>query len=138
MKRILGSMFAVVGIVLLSGCGQTTAVPSASSTPTPTIVDQSNKGVNTNSGSQSGEVKTGEAAVNIQGFAFSPATLTIKKGTTVTWTNNDSAVHTIKSGTFNSGDLAKGASFKFTFETAGTFDYSCGVHPSMLGKIVVQ
>jgi plastocyanin len=77
-------------------------------------------------------------AVNIQNFAFSPATLTVKKGTAVTWTNSDSAPHQIKSDTFNSGQLSKGQSFSFTFNDTGTFDYSCSIHPSMTGKIIVE
>jgi plastocyanin len=77
-------------------------------------------------------------AVDIQNFAFSPATLTVKKGTTVTWTNNDSAAHQIKSTTFNSSQFGKGQTFSFTFNDAGTFDYSCAIHPSMLGKIIVE
>ncbi len=80
----------------------------------------------------------GSNMVNIQNFTFNPGTLTVKKGTTVTWTNNDPAQHQIKSATFNSGQLSKGQSFSFTFSDAGTFDYSCAIHPSMLGKIIVE
>lgn len=78
------------------------------------------------------------SAVNIQNFAFSPSSLTIKKGTTVTWTNNDATPHQIKSGTFNSVLLSKGQSYSFTFDNAGTFDYSCLPHPSMTAKIIVE
>ncbi len=76
--------------------------------------------------------------VNIQNFSFVPATLTIKKGTTVTWTNNDPVTHQLKSITFNSGLLSKGQNFSFTFNESGTFDYSCAIHPAMLGKIIVE
>ena len=77
-------------------------------------------------------------SVTIQGFAFSPAELKVKAGTTVTWINNDSVPHTIKSTTFNSATLARGEKFEFKFEKTGTFDYACGIHPSMQGKIVVE
>lgn len=77
-------------------------------------------------------------AVGIRNFAFDPATLTVKKGTTVTWTNQDSVPHQIKSGSFNSAALGNGQSFSFTFDETGTFDYSCAIHPSMLGRIIVQ
>lgn len=73
-------------------------------------------------------------------FSFSPKEVTIKKGTTVTWTNQDSAVHTVTSDTplFDSGDLAKGKSFSYTFSTAGTFAYHCIPHQAkMTGTIVV-
>lgn len=76
--------------------------------------------------------------VTIQNFAFNPGTLTVKQGTKVTWTNQDSATHKIKSATFNSGDLHQGDTFAFTFNTKGSFDYSCAIHPSMTGKIVVE
>jgi plastocyanin len=76
--------------------------------------------------------------VLIEGFAFKPATLTVKVGTTVTWLNNDSTAHNIKSDTFNSPMLNKGDKFEFTFSTTGTFDYICGVHPTMKGQIIVE
>jgi len=80
----------------------------------------------------------GAATVTIQGFAFNPATLTVKAGTTVKWTNEDSAPHKIASNSFNSENLNKGDSFEFTFENAGTYAYSCRIHPSMKGEIIVQ
>ena len=78
-------------------------------------------------------------AVAIADFAFSPATLTIATGDTVTWTNDDPAVHTATSttGAFDSGDLVQGASFSVTFDTPGTYDYLCTPHPTMTGQIVV-
>ncbi|HLE49436.1 MAG TPA: cupredoxin family copper-binding protein [Patescibacteria group bacterium] len=84
--------------------------------------------------------QTGEAAnvVNIQNFTFSPGALTVKAGTKVTWVNQDSVTHTIKSDTFNSSTLMKGDKFEFTFTEKGSFDYSCGLHPSMVGKVVVE
>lgn len=84
------------------------------------------------------QTKVEANAVTIQNFAFNPATLTVKQGTKVTWTNQDSAPHKIKSGTFNSGDLNQGDKFEFTFSETGSFDYSCSIHPSMTGKIVVE
>ena len=77
-------------------------------------------------------------SVSISNFAFVPATLTIKVGTTVVWTNNDSASHNIKAVDFNSSLLAKGQTYEFKFDKAGSYDYSCGVHPTMTGKIIVQ
>lgn len=77
-------------------------------------------------------------SVTIKDFAFSPETLTVKQGTKVTWTNEDTATHTIKSDTFNSPDISQGNTFEFTFATKGSFDYSCGIHPSMKGKVIVE
>lgn len=79
--------------------------------------------------------------IEISNFAFSPNTLTIGIGDTVTWTNKDSAVHTIvsDSGTeINSGSLANGASYSHTFTSAGTYDYHCSIHTSMKGKVIVS
>jgi len=79
-------------------------------------------------------------AVAISNFAFSPATLTITAGDTVTWTNDDAELHTATGtgGAFDSGNLAQGDSFSFTFTTPGTYDYICTLHPTMTGQIVVQ
>jgi plastocyanin len=81
-----------------------------------------------------------ETKVEISGFAFSPASVTVKVGDTVTWTNQDSASHTVAldDKSASSSSLAKGASFSFTFNTAGTFTYHCGFHSSMTGTVVVQ
>lgn len=78
-------------------------------------------------------------AINVVDFSFDPATLEIPVGTTVRWTNNDTAVHTItaEDGSFISEDLQQGDSFEFTFTTAGTFPYVCGIHPSMTASITV-
>jgi predicted lipoprotein with Yx(FWY)xxD motif/plastocyanin len=78
-------------------------------------------------------------SINIQGFAFSPATATVPIGTVVTWTNKDSAAHTVTSntGVFN-GSVSPGASFSFTFTQAGTFPYHCSIHPSMVATIIVK
>jgi amicyanin len=81
-------------------------------------------------------------AIAINNFAFSPATLTVKAGTTVTWTNEDSVPHTVVSDAgsavvFTSPALATGSSFPFTFTQAGTYTYHCSIHPSMKGTVVV-
>lgn len=76
--------------------------------------------------------------VTIKDFSFSPEILTITAGTQVTWKNEDSATHSIKSETFNSTILNQGDTFVFTFSEKGEFNYSCGLHPDMKGKIVVQ
>jgi plastocyanin len=86
----------------------------------------------------SASVPAGTNSVSIQNYSFAPATLMVKAGTSVVWTNNDSASHTIKSADFNSGTLSKGQTFEFKFEKAGSYDYTCGIHTSMTGKIVVE
>ena len=85
----------------------------------------------------------GSNSIAIKNFAFNPAVLTIKTGTTVPWTNQDGAVHQIASdpGTpvaFTSDSLANGASYQFTFTQPGTYTYYCPFHPPMKGTIIVQ
>jgi len=79
--------------------------------------------------------------VTIQNFAFSPKTLTVAPGTTVMWTNKDSAAHTVTSdsgSTLDSGDLSHGKSYAHTFSTAGTYTYHCAIHPYMKATVVVS
>ncbi|MBI4092003.1 MAG: cupredoxin family copper-binding protein [Candidatus Levybacteria bacterium] len=78
--------------------------------------------------------------VEIKNFAFGPKTLTVKKGTTIVWTNQDSVGHTATSddGNFDTGLLEKGESKSVTFDEAGTFTYHCTPHPYMKATIVVE
>lgn len=78
-------------------------------------------------------------SVIIQGNAFNPDTLTVKVGTTVTWTNNDSYDHTVTSdtGVFDSGHVSSGQSYTYTFAKTGTFPYHCSIHTFMTAKVVV-
>ncbi len=96
---------------------------------------------NSQSNSSSSSTATATNKVTIDNFAFSPATITIKKGTTVTWTNKDSAMHTVtesdNSTGPDSGDLATGKSYSFTYSQTGTFTYHCSIHPSMVGTVKV-
>jgi amicyanin len=77
--------------------------------------------------------------VEIEDFAYVPGTITIKVGTTVTWTNKDNVGHTATSdtGVFDSGMLGKDSSYSYTFTTAGTYGYFCTPHPYMVATIVV-
>ena len=79
--------------------------------------------------------------VAIQNFAFGPNAVTVKKGTRVQWVNKDSADHTITETDGqpgpDSGNLADGKSYSFTYNTAGTFHYHCAIHSSMTGTVTV-
>lgn len=80
--------------------------------------------------------------VAIDNFAFGPATLTVPRGTTVTWTNKDDDPHTVVSDgdpkLFKSPALDTEDNFTFTFNQAGTFKYYCTIHPRMQGTVIVQ
>lgn len=72
--------------------------------------------------------------------AYAPNPITVTSGTTVTWTNNDSIAHTSTSdgGAWDSGSIAAGGHFSFTFQNKGNFAYHCTIHPGMIGTVVVQ
>jgi len=78
--------------------------------------------------------------VIISGFSFSPTPLTVAIGTTVSWQNNDSAIHTATSddGSWNTGDIGQGGVKSVTFANAGTFAYHCARHTSMKATIIVN
>lgn len=108
--------------LLAAGCGK--SAPSIPATNPPAATNQN---------------QSTTANVTINNFAFSPANLTVKQGTTVTWTNNDSVAHTIigDSGGPSSGTLGNGSSYSFTYSQPGTYPYHCGIHPNMTGTITV-
>ena len=78
--------------------------------------------------------------VTIDNFTFGPKELTVAVGTTVKWVNHDDTPHIVvdKNKAFRSKALDTNDSFSFTFASAATFDYFCGLHPHMVGKIIVQ
>ena len=78
--------------------------------------------------------------ITIDNFTFTPPELTVAVGTTVKWVNHDDIPHTVanKDKAFRSQALDTDDSYSFTFTSAGTFDYFCGLHPHMVGKITVQ
>ncbi len=121
---------ALIATMVLAACGSSAAI-----TPAPTAAPPA-----TTAPVATPAPVAGGAALSIANFAFDPATLKIKVGTKVTWTNNDGAPHTATSadGAFDSGRLSSGASFAFTFTTAGTFTYHCAIHSSMTGTITVS
>lgn len=77
--------------------------------------------------------------VNIASFKFDPGTITVAKGTIVTFVNSDAAPHTATAddGSFDTGSISQGGSAKITFNTAGTFTYFCIFHPAMTASITV-
>jgi plastocyanin len=141
---------SAVGALLLAGCSSSrpAAQPSvtfgSNTSATPGMPGMS--GMPAMTGGPSGTASaTGSPPavagdqVTIDNFAFAPATLTVKAGTTVTWTNKDEEPHTVAAsdGSFHSPGMGTGATFTHTFATAGTFDYICSIHPSMHGTVVV-
>ena len=82
----------------------------------------------------------GDSKITITNSAYSPASLTIASGSTVTWTNSDSTSHTVttEDGSINSGDIAPGSSYSKTFMTAGTYNYHDAHNTAVMGVVVVS
>jgi amicyanin len=105
--------------------------PAATTTPAPAATDQPATG------------EQGGSAVVMKDLAFAPASITVKVGTTVTWTNQDSPEHDVASDTDSpmsglaSPLLGQGEKFSFTFTTPGTYTYHCTPHPFMHGTVIV-
>jgi amicyanin len=87
-----------------------------------------------------GRTQSPASAVSIDNFTFNPQKLTVKAGTTVTWTNKDDIPHAIAAvgKEFKSKVLDTDNSFSFAFTTPGSYDYFCSLHPHMTGTIVVE
>jgi plastocyanin len=88
-------------------------------------------------------VGTTTAVVAIEGFAFEPQTLRVRPGTTVVWVNcedegTEAHTSTADEGAWDSSFLSPGATYSFTFATAGEFDYHCIPHPFMQGAVIVE
>ena len=85
-------------------------------------------------------VLAADHAVDIAGFAFSPQTVTVSVGDTVTWSNADAQNHTATAndGSFDTGTITSSTAKSVTFSTAGTFAYHCKIHPSMVAKITAS
>ena len=79
------------------------------------------------------------SAITIDNFSFSPAVLNVTAGTTVTWTNHDDIPHTVVDSAhkIKSKALDTDDTFSYTFTEPGTYEYFCGMHPRMVGKVIV-
>jgi plastocyanin len=84
---------------------------------------------------------SGTPEIDITGFAYRPAVMTVKSGQTVTWVNHDAAPHTVTQqggGGFASRTLNLNSRFGMTFRKPGTYHYFCAVHPGMKGTVIVK
>jgi len=115
-------MLTIISLFLVLGCNNGSTGPYGST------------------GSSTPVTKPSPNTVAITNFTFSPESLTIAKGTVITWQNNDAVAHTSTSDNqvWDTGNIAPGTSKTTTFGTAGTFAYHCTVHPMMTGTIIVQ
>ncbi|OGO04726.1 MAG: hypothetical protein A2Y73_07065 [Chloroflexi bacterium RBG_13_56_8] len=134
MRKSWTTVFLLLVVLVLAACGASTT-PGDGESPNgeqePSLPEET--------------TTSAEAEVVMRNISFQPAEITVASGTTVTWINEDSAPHTITSGTrnnpsglFNSGSVSGGGSFSFTFDKAGTYDYFCSIHPGMNGTVIVE
>lgn len=117
-----------------------TASPQAIPQPIPQAADSAVESKPAPIESKAAAVAPASVEVAIQNFSFGPAELTVPKGTTVVWTNKDSAGHTVTgdAGGPASALLNQGGEYRFTFDTPGTFSYHCAPHPFMKATIRVS
>ncbi len=131
--------FALALVLVGAGCGKESTPAPAVETPSesPAASEPST------SGEPTAEIVPATKPVNIgiRDFKFVPSQVTVKRGTTVTWTQEDSVPHTVtadrKAG-LDSPLLKKGETYSYKFEKTGTFSYHCTPHPNMKGKVVVE
>lgn len=100
---------------------------------------QDSTDTSTDTATDDADTNSAAGTVSISGFTFVERETTIAVGSEVTWTNNDGPAHSVVAtdGSFSSDRLGTGESFSNTFDTAGTFDYVCGIHASMTGTVIV-
>jgi plastocyanin len=153
-KHQVAAFSILIGLVLAVTLS-TIAVESVSAQNSTYQQQSSNtgsNGTNTASGNSSStaagtQVSIAEEASEMGDQAYDPNPVKVKAGNTVTWTNDDSQIHTVTSGTgsddpnmgkdFDSSMLSQNQTFSHQFTTAGEFPYFCQLHPTMVGKVVV-
>ncbi|MER6123274.1 plastocyanin/azurin family copper-binding protein [Streptomyces sp. NPDC001795] len=131
------SLAGLPGATTTGAAAQPSTGPSAAgSAPTMTMPMPTSAGAQTPAGAP-----VASDSVAIKNFAFAPASITVKVGTTVTWTNQDTDAHTVTSqnnaGPLNSQPMNTRQSFSYTFTTPGTYSYLCTIHPFMTATVTV-
>ena len=128
------NIFAIITVlILLTACEPSTTVSPAVQ-PDDVVNPQISKDTVKEAGPTAGVVHE----VTIKSFKCFPPTIVIKAGDTVKWTNEDAAPHDATGDGWNTALLRKGQSDSVTFDTPGTYDYICSIHPYMKAKVVVE
>jgi|GEM_PF-599022 len=144
MKKLLS--LAAAALLLGAGCSASsnTNVQTGTSVNPATNPNAPQENVGTQ-GDHSADVQVDasvQTAATIQGFSFSPSSITVKKGAKISFTNHDPVTHTVTAdaGAFESGSITTGSTYTLDTSTlaAGTYTYHCTPHPNMKGTIIVQ
>jgi amicyanin len=135
-----GGRFALV-LAALGIAGAVFSLAAAGATPAAPETEQVGLAAQAAHAAEAPPAATAAHQVTIAGYAYSPASITVNVGDTVTWTNQDTAPHNVvvTSGPekFTSPTLQKGQSYTFTFTKAGSYQYYCSVHPDMKAGVTV-
>jgi plastocyanin len=137
-NALMVSLF--VAAVAVTGCSSSSVVDDSGTTTTTTAASASLTTTTTAASATSTTTDSSDGAtISVVNFQFNPGSITVSVGESVTWTNNSAGRHTTtaKSGEWNT-QLGAGESFTQIFETAGTFDFFCSIHPSMTGTVTVS
>jgi len=122
-RAATGLTAALLGLVALTGCGDSGSGTHESTPSAPTSV-----------------TATGNVEVVVKNYTFTPTNVSIPVGATITWKFEDSVQHNVTASdqSFKSADLSSGQTFAMTFTKSGTFPYTCTIHPYMTGTITVR
>jgi plastocyanin len=138
MNRWLALLLACLALgLVVAGCGDDDDDDGGGGNGAETTEQPADEG----GGSGGAEAGGGGTEVSMEDTSFQPGNVTVKAGDSVTWTNNDSIGHDVTADDFESGEpgaMNEGDTFAHTFDTAGTFDYVCSVHPGMEGTVKVE
>ena len=143
MKRVIAVLLlgSALGLAACGGSEDEPTQAAAASTPAATETPAETPAPKPKKAKPKPKAEPAAISAAIKGFAFAPATIEAKVGRKITWTNDDAAPHTVTAktgGDVDSGTLSQGASFSFTPTEAGTIEYFCAIHPSMVGTIDVS
>jgi len=126
MRKNFLILIVLLTLIPISGCLLNSEKPSSTAQPSPTPTLSISKET------------LPTVYIEIKGSAFNPEKLTIARGTTVQWTNSDSATYNITGKDFYSGELEKGDSWSKQFNETGNYSYYCSKHTYIKGEIVVK
>ena len=150
---LIASLVAVLGIVVALSGGDSTSPTVALAQNVTNSTVQNTTNATTATDTDKVQVSIVPGASFLTDDAYSPNPVEITVGQTVLWTNDDTAFHTVTSGTVGAADagklfdsglagpnalISKGKTFEHTFDTAGEFPYYCTLHPAMVGTVIVK
>lgn len=137
MKKLLVLLIACLALTVVA-CGDDDDDDGGSSSAGTATTEQSDTGA-----AKKPSGGGGSATVDMKDIQFVPKDITVKAGTTITWTNSDSVPHTVTKdggpgGDFDSGDIEPGDTFELTADVPGKVNYVCTIHPGQAGTFTVK